>query len=502
MWSPAGRLSTPAGNYSQSTRHGDFFQGELAPNNTTGAVWIAVTNLAVLQNGTSSDLETTNVGNIFVPKTPETFSYDADGNMTSDGRFTVAWDAENRAISFTSLTNAPDGSKVKVDCAYDDRGRRIQKVVSAWSGSNYVAQSTNRFVYDGWNLIGILNSTNGLLYSFTWGTDLSGTMQGAGGVGGLISMTVHSGTSAGTYFYVFDGNGNVVALVNAGDGSIAAQCEYGPFGELLRATGPMAKTNPFRFSTKYEDDETDLLYYGRRYYTASTGRWLDRDPLMEAGGKNLYAFVLNAPVSFYDPFGLEMPVWEGPMFQPPPAPPPAPTNAPTLPDAMRACCDEKSRQKGENELNRRYNRAVAKAGVLNLLPAALGKPGASCVNSSSDILRWLAPFPKCWVCYLENRDRVDYNILRHDHQVVVCRGYTSASTAPREIMFDWWGDTENTLSRSGGSPDPFRQEYPLGPWVTPERYTGAITDCSGNPIDPRLHQDCSFGACLAGLRGQ
>ena len=42
-------------------------------------------------------------------------------------------------------------------------------------------------------------------------------------------------------------------------------CSEGPFGELLRATGPMAKANPFRFSTKYQDDETDLLYYGYRY---------------------------------------------------------------------------------------------------------------------------------------------------------------------------------------------------------------------------------------------
>jgi RHS repeat-associated protein len=57
----------------------------------------------------------------------------------------------------------------------------------------------------------------------------------------------------------------------------------GPFGELLRATGPMAKANPFRFSTKYQDDETDLPYYGYWYYNAGTGRWLSRDPYGEIG---------------------------------------------------------------------------------------------------------------------------------------------------------------------------------------------------------------------------
>jgi RHS repeat-associated protein len=55
----------------------------------------------------------------------------------------------------------------------------------------------------------------------------------------------------------------------------------------------MARVNPFRFSTKYQDDETDLLYYGLRYFSASTGRWLSHDPLGEMGGVNIYGFVGN-----------------------------------------------------------------------------------------------------------------------------------------------------------------------------------------------------------------
>lgn len=101
----------------------------------------------------------------------------------------------------------------------------------------------------------------------------------------------------------------------------------GPFGEVIRATGPMAKANPIRFSTKYQDDESDLLYYGYRYYKPSTGNWLNQDPLGEAGfelarlqgnaflrriphsqgfaGINLYGFVRNQPTLGYDIFGLE-----------------------------------------------------------------------------------------------------------------------------------------------------------------------------------------------------
>jgi len=73
-------------------------------------------------------------------------------------------------------------------------------------------------------------------------------------------------------------------------------CFEGPFGEVLRKTGSMANACPFRFSTKYQDDETDLLYYGYRYYNASTGRWLSRDPIEEAGGSNLYSFVADDPL--------------------------------------------------------------------------------------------------------------------------------------------------------------------------------------------------------------
>jgi RHS repeat-associated protein len=265
---------------------------------------VTITNLAVLNNGTNADIITNFTGSAFVPKGPESFTYDADGSQTADGRWNMAWDAENRLNSFASLSTTPSASRRRLDCRYDYQSRRSEKVVSVWNGSSYVAQSTNRFVYDGWNLIAVLDGTNGLLYSFAWGSDLSGTAQGAGGVGGLLSMTVYSGANAGSYFYAYDGNGNVVALISAAAGTAAAQYEYGPFGELIRATGPMASVNPFRFSTKFQDDETGFLYYGYRYYNPSTGRWLSRDPVGEVGGFHLYSTCVNDIVDFFDPLGL------------------------------------------------------------------------------------------------------------------------------------------------------------------------------------------------------
>ena len=95
----------------------------------------------------------------------------------------------------------------------------------------------------------------------------------------------------------------MAALLNAADGTSLANYEYGPFGEAIRADGALARANPLRFSTKYQDDETDLIYYGNRYYIPSWATWLGRDPIAEQGGPNLYGFVYNTPVNGIDPFG-------------------------------------------------------------------------------------------------------------------------------------------------------------------------------------------------------
>lgn len=79
---------------------------------------------------------------------------------------------------------------------------------------------------------------------------------------------------------------------------------YGPFGEPLTATGPYAADNPFRFSTRYTDNETGLVYFGFRYYNPDTGRWLNPDPIEEWGGLNLYGYVDNDPLNWVDPYGL------------------------------------------------------------------------------------------------------------------------------------------------------------------------------------------------------
>ncbi len=68
----------------------------------------------------------------------------------------------------------------------------------------------------------------------------------------------------------------------------------------------MAKSNPFRFSTKRLDNTTDLMLYEYRAYSPSTGRWPNRDPIGERGGVNLYGFVSNQPVGWLDTDGRDI----------------------------------------------------------------------------------------------------------------------------------------------------------------------------------------------------
>ncbi len=113
------------------------------------------------------------------------------------------------------------------------------------------------------------------------------------------------GTGA-NYQPAYDGNGNLMALVNWSTGVIDAAYEYDAFGQTLRESGPYGDANPFRFSTKYTDIETGLIYYGRRYYDPKTGRFLGRDPAGESGGLNLSGFLRNNAINQLDYLGMDL----------------------------------------------------------------------------------------------------------------------------------------------------------------------------------------------------
>ena len=233
-------------------------------------------------------------------------TYDAKGNTLTLPRAngtsqSLTWDAHNRLRSVT-----PSGSAART-MVYDPLGRLVWSrrpdganpaIDEVWSWSSWTLLA--REIYQG---ITALET-----YRYTWGPDLSGTLEGAGGVGGLLAeeRAVGSSTVRDIRHTHADANGNILALTNA-TGQVSARYRYSPFGETLSNQdldgSGWATKNIHRFSTKPEIAGTGLLYYGYRYYDPQTGRWPTRDPIEEEGGLNLYGFVGNDGVVKFDYLG-------------------------------------------------------------------------------------------------------------------------------------------------------------------------------------------------------
>ena len=327
---------------SQSTqRQGEHGFKQLALSGNS-AQWQSV-SVSISTGGSSS-------GSVLLKEHPEVYAYDDDGNLTSDGRWTYTWDADGarqrgdgapqarpqgrggraptgrttrqnrlRRMETASLAYTAGAPRKRIDCAYDDRGRRTLKSVYTWNTSTSAFNTTPAakvgFLYHDWNLlqeVDLSGSSPATLRSYYWGLDLSGTLQGAGGVGGLLAGDFnHTLLSYDSAFYVSDANGNVSDLTDIH--GFAAHYEYDAFGAAFpENTGwiNLASLNPFRFSTKYTEtdaasagNETGLLYYGYRFYSPSIGRWPTRDPIGIKGGLNLYGMVENNPVDYWDALG-------------------------------------------------------------------------------------------------------------------------------------------------------------------------------------------------------
>lgn len=261
------------------------------------------------------------------PAKPQSFLYDLNGNLTNDGYRVYTWDEENRLVA---IETAPESVATGIEShrseyIYDAQWRRIFKIdYTAWDGSAFAETNATRFVWDGWLLLAELTytKTHTLTNSYIWGLDLSQSLQGAGGIGGMLAV-VRDGAS---YTPCCDGNGNITDYLDA-NGAIVAHREYDPFGRSVAATGELHTTFTYWFSSKPEEPWWGLYYYGHRFYSPGLGRWASRDPASESGallmrlhgsahtalirpryGRSellaLYVFVSNGPVITADAIGL------------------------------------------------------------------------------------------------------------------------------------------------------------------------------------------------------
>ena len=225
--------------------------------------------------------------------TPVVYQNDANGNLTNDGLRSFTYDDENQLIDVTIA------GQTKSDFFYDGLGRRRITRDYVWNGAWNLTNEVH-YLYDGNLVIQERDANNNVLVTYDRGLDLGGGLQTAGGIGGLLART----DIKGTVFYHADALGNVTMLVDRYQ-TLEARYLYDPYGNIIGKWGPYADVNRYRFSSKEFHIPSGLYYYGFRFYDPNLQRFLNRDPLGERGGINLYRAMCNNLINYIDPWGLE-----------------------------------------------------------------------------------------------------------------------------------------------------------------------------------------------------
>ncbi len=223
-------------------------------------------------------------------------TYDHDGNLLSDGLKNYTYDEIGQLASISVA------HQWRTEFVYDALGRRRVAKDYGWSGGGWTKTNETRYVYDRMAILQERDGSNAVKVTYSRGLDLSGSFQGAGGIGGLLART----DASGSVYYHADQGGNITLLTDS-SGDVVARYLYDPFGTVLGKWGAMADVNTMQFSSMPRHANSGLSLYAFRAYDPSLQRWTQRDPIGEMGGINLYGFVGNDPANQVDPFGLDNP---------------------------------------------------------------------------------------------------------------------------------------------------------------------------------------------------
>lgn len=200
------------------------------------------------------------------------FKYDANGNLTSDGTNTYAWNARNQ------LTQISQGGSAQLSFSYDALGRRISKTVQG---------TATQFLYDGNNTVQEVQ-----------GSAINPIMVGLG----IDERFARNDVTGRTYFLT-DRLNSTIALTDP-NGAIKQQYSYDPYGNVTPSDTTTGFTNPYQFTGR-EADSAGLYYYRARYYSPMMSGFISEDPIGFGGGQpSFYAYVGGNPLMYGDPYGL------------------------------------------------------------------------------------------------------------------------------------------------------------------------------------------------------
>jgi len=212
---------------------------------------------------------TYNVNNQLTQWKGASLTYDANGNLTSDGTNTYTWNARNQLVAVSGGASA--------SFQYDPFGRRVSKTIVGMT----------QYLYDGVNPV----------------QEISGTTASANLLTGGLDEYFQRTDSAGARSFLTDALGSTLALADS-SGALQTQYTFEPFGNTS-VTGA-ATTNSLAYTGR-ELDATGLYFYRARYYHPTLQRFISEDPIGLSGGTNLYGYVGNSPASAGDPLGLWSP---------------------------------------------------------------------------------------------------------------------------------------------------------------------------------------------------
>ncbi len=224
----------------------------------------------------------TNTYQVIVPGgTGKSLSYDLAGNTISDGTHTFTWDAASRLVKITY----GDGSTS--DFGYDAFGRRV-KIVEKDNAGN--ATSTKQFVFDGLEIAEQRDGNNVLTARYF--------------PDGYVTGANATPYEAEQFYYLRDHLGSVRGVFNRDEQAIEVYQDFGHYGRMTLTEGTNNIASDMSYTGHYRHSKSGMYLTRYRAYSPELARWLSRDPIGEAGGINLYGYVLNNPVNWVDPLGL------------------------------------------------------------------------------------------------------------------------------------------------------------------------------------------------------